>query len=236
MSELRRNEGPDDGDRPADKPEKADKPAERPGLEMRSADMNEKWPVRRHCVTPAQREFIRTGAGTDSSPAAQAAADSFSLDWSKGRSLDKEKPPPGRKKPDFTTTPEDIDRDNATLEAHTLQRAEDVTRFERFSDVQPERRKSRGAWDKVVEKSDDVVEKVGDVADALDGIIDAPRPTGSLVGHAPDNAPHMVSHYGGPSAGDVVTAVTAIAFVGMDLSRRMHRKIGEWKDKDAGNG
>lgn len=91
MGELRNNDGPDDGDTPADEPAVPDKPAERPRFEIRSADMNKDWPVRRHLVTPAQREYIRTGAADALS---RGGPVKYSMDWESGESLDHRYLPP----------------------------------------------------------------------------------------------------------------------------------------------
>lgn len=136
----------------------------------------------------------------------------------------------------YAEPPPDFHRANADLEARTLERTEDPTGFSGFDDVKPGRRKSRGSWDKIVEKSGNVVQGVQDSADKLDHIFNPPRPTGAFVGSTPDAPQHITEQYAGHNIGDIAAAVTTVVVIAVDTSRKVHRKFDEWKDRNAGNG
>lgn len=143
---------------------------------------------------------------------------------------------PAERHSPYAEPPGDFNRDNSDLEARTLERTEDATGFSGFDDVKPGRRKSRGSWDKIVEKSGNVVKGVQDSADKLDHVFNPPRPTGQFVGSTPDPPQHITQQYAGHHVGDIAAAVTTVVIIAVDTSRKVHRKFDEWKDKNAGNG
>lgn len=89
--------------------------------------------------------------------------------------------------------------------------------------------------DKLAEKSDELTEKIHDAVDTADAIFHNRPPTHSVVGvpPPPDLTPPQ---YGTHTAGDVASALVAGAFTATELSRRMHGKFSDWKDRHGGNG
>ena len=118
--------------------------------------------------------------------------------------------------------------------ARTVQRV-DENGFEKFSGFDTARRRGRGIMDKLTEKSEDITEKLHESINAADGIFHTKPPTHSVVG-VPPPAHLTPPQYGAHTAGDVAAALTAAAFAATELSRRMHGKIGDWKERHGGNG
>lgn len=247
MSELRRNDGPDGADNPAEVPAKPDRPGERPNVEIRSADQNPDWPVDRRKVTAAQRYYSDLVKQAGDAPPLGDTDVVYVKDWASGESLDHKYPhiaggkdrhtPEVRRSP-YADPPPGFGRNNSDLEARTVQRAEDVDRTTRFSELEPGRRRSRGPWDQIAAKSDEVIEKAQDVSDGIANLFDPPRPTGSFAGSAPDTPAHITNPYAGHQhhVGDTVATVAALTFIGVDLGRKLRDKINERKDRNAGHG
>lgn len=127
MSELRRNRGPDDGDKPPDRPAPADKPARESSPEFRTSDQIPGREVDRRKVTPAQREFLRTEKQAADSGVPHKRITTYSMDWSSGDHIngwydppkhDKDRPDPA----DSSDEPEpDTKPDHAESQFPTLQ-------------------------------------------------------------------------------------------------------------------
>lgn len=241
MSELRRNGGPDDGDKTADAVSNTDSPARRPNLEIRSADQNPDWPVDRRKVTTTQRHFLNIEKESADSPIAGGPVTTLSADWKTGESADSRHAPPsrdkGRKKPDdspYADPPPDFHRDNADLEARTIQRT-DAEPAEDYGEIVKRGRPERRRKTEFLKNGEDLVQDAGNGVQTVHDLMSYRPPAGHTETKVPKNTTTVSDHPGPPSIADVTASAMAAGLVLGAAGHKIYETIKERKERRVGN-
>lgn len=233
MSELRRNRGPDDGDKPADKPSEADTPTRRPSMELRTSDQVEGREVDRRRLTPIQRDFIRTEKEAAESGVPRKPITTYSMDWASGEHVDGWYDPPERDSP-YAEPPADFHRDNSELEARTLERT-DAAPAEDYGEIvkrgSPERRRKT----EFLKSGEELTKDAGKGAQTVHDLMTYRPPSGHAETRVPKDPNVLSDHAPPPSVADVAASAVAAGLVLGAASHRIYETIKERKERRAGN-
>lgn len=263
MSELRRNRGPDSGDQP-EKIAKVDDPQRRPSLEIRTSDQIEGREIDRREVTPAQRDFIRAERQATASGVPRKPLTTYSMDWESGdhvdgwydpppRDDDHDAPSPSDEDDDrgnldhvppgntptvrdspYAEPPPDFHRDNAELQARTLERT-DAAPADNYGEIAKRKNPDRRRRSDFLKNGEELTKDAGNGAHTVQDLLNYRPPQGHAETRVPKD-PNIVSdHAPPPSVADVAASAVAAGLVLGSAGHKIYETIKERKQRRAGN-